>query len=134
MQAIMANNDQDTSTDLSIRISDAMEERGVSIRDLAKKLDLSYEHVRRIVRGITIPSTALLLMMCSELGLDKTAMLAAARMTKVLKDYGGIPPELIGHKAGLEPIERVWDRLTDDQQKDAVTMIEGWARRNRSKK
>ncbi|HUJ21276.1 MAG TPA: hypothetical protein VLX58_07125, partial [Bryobacteraceae bacterium] len=93
-----------------------------------------YEHARRIVKGIGVPSKPILKALCAYLGLDYKEAERIATADRIQKKYGGIPLELAGKKAGLEPIERVWETLTPDQQRDAISMILGWAKRTKAHK
>jgi transcriptional regulator with XRE-family HTH domain len=122
--------DNDGETFSSEFIKQALLDKGMSIKDLSEKLELSYEHTRRLTNGLTIPSKFVLRALCSILDLNEQDMEKLVTVDKIRKRYGSIPAEIAGKKPGLEPIERVWDRLTPDQQGDAVAMIVGWARRN----
>lgn len=115
---------------LSELLAQTMEEQGVSIRDLSERLGITYEHIRRLVRGEGVPSRFVLKMICDELKMDFHESEKLATADKIRKKYGTIPLELSGKKPGMESIERAWDKLTPTQQIDATTMIVGWAKRN----
>jgi ribosome-binding protein aMBF1 (putative translation factor) len=44
------------TTQTAQMVSAKMEALGISIRDLAYKVDTTYEHIRRLVRGEAVPS------------------------------------------------------------------------------
>ena len=112
-------------------ISGALEAKGMSIKDLSKQTGTTYEHTRRMVRGESIPSFYLLRDVCPVLGLDINETEEVAKADRIVKKHGDLPSTLTTRVVGLEPIERVWLILTEDQKQDAITMITGWARRNK---
>ena len=108
-----------------------MEDKDISIRDMAFKTGIVYEHVRRTVRGEGIPSKYVLKLMCDVLGVDFKEAEKIATADKIRRRYGKLPDEIANKKPGLEPIERVWDRLTPQQQEDSISLIQGWAKRKK---
>lgn len=115
-------------------IADKMEEKGLSIKDLAVKLDITYEHVRRIVRGEGVPAKYSLRAICEILGISFREAERVATADKVRKKYGASYLEVQGKKPSLEPLERIWEALTNDQQKDIIVMAQGWVKRNKAVK
>jgi transcriptional regulator with XRE-family HTH domain len=113
-------------------ISDRMQKLGLSIRDVSGNVDMTYEHVRRIVRGEALPSRFVLKPMCEYLGLNYKEADKLANADRIRKKFGTIPLELAGKNPELEPIEKVWNKLTEQQKRDAISMIQGWARNNRT--
>lgn len=118
---------------LAEMITARMQEGGVTTLDLAKKLDISYEHMRRVVKGM-IPSRFVLKALCEELKLPYKQVLDLANADKIKEKYGDLPAVMAGKKPGMEPLERIWDYLTEDQQKDLVLMAQEWAKRTRAKR
>ncbi len=123
---------EDSRTLLSDLISRKMEERNLSIRGLAEKMSMTYEHARRIVRGEGVPSDVVLRAICNELGLDFHEAQQLSVASKMKLKHGNVLFEVMGKKADLDPIERVWDLLSDQQKTDLTSMAQGWARRNRA--
>lgn len=104
------------TTRLGELISEKMAEKKIDVRDLAEKLDITYEHVRRIARGEGIPSKFVLKLLSDELGIPYKEAEQIATSDKIIKKYGTIPLELYGKQPSLEPLERVWGKLTEEQQ------------------
>jgi transcriptional regulator with XRE-family HTH domain len=117
-------------TPLSGLIAGKMKTLGISIRDLAGALDITYEHVRRIVRGQGVPSKLLLESICKALEIDLSTARRLATEQQIRTKFGNVTTELGGGTPGLEPIEEVWHLLTSEQQQDATAMIRAWASRN----
>src|SRR6476469_4921875 len=88
--------EEDTTTRLSALINQAMEEKGVTIMDLADHLKLTYEHVRRLVRGTGAPSRWVLMLICDYLGIDKKLAERECTADKITRKFGTIPLELSG--------------------------------------
>ena len=112
-------------------LTDAMEEKQLSIKDLSLQLDITYEHVRRIVRGEAIPSKYVLKMFCQILGVALHEAELAATADRVQKRYGALPLELAGKKPGMDTLERLWDRLTTEQQASVTIMAQSLVKHNK---
>jgi transcriptional regulator with XRE-family HTH domain len=123
-----------SQTEIGQIITDKMDEKGMSIKDLSQKLDITYEHVRRIVRGEGVPARYTLRQICEELGIPVKQAEKIATRDKVKKKYGPAYLELTGVKPGMETINRLWDSLTEEQQTDVKTMVEAWVKRNKAVK
>ncbi len=127
-------NEDTAPTRLSDLIASRMEERGMSMNDLAKKVDITYEHIRRVVRGAGAPSKYVLQLICTELGLPLREAERLAMVDKIWGKYGKLLTEYLGKKPGLEPLERVWDQLSEEQKQGVIGMAQGWAKTNKVKK
>lgn len=121
----------ETETALSELISTKMSEKGLSIESVASGLrtPITYEHMRGIVRGVRRPSDHVLRDIADLLGLPYDSMMTLKARDKISRDYGDIADILAGKKPGMEPIDRVWDRLTEDQQASLVDMAKSMAKR-----
>ena len=117
---------------LSDILTEALEKQGAGIIDLAKKLDISYEHARRFVRGESVPSTIVLKEICAYLKLPFEELNVKAKADRMQKDYGNLPLVLAGKNPTLEPLDRVWNDLTEAQQQDIINMARAWAKRERA--
>ena len=111
-----------------------MKEKGLSIRTLAHEVDISSEHIRKAVRGDSIPSDRILKIICQALVLPFEEFKKLAKIDKFHREYGSVLPEIADKKPGMQPIEDVWDILTKEHQHDLVAMAQRWASQNREKK
>jgi transcriptional regulator with XRE-family HTH domain len=109
-----------------------MEEMGISLNDLAKKVDITYEHVRRVVRGNGAPSKFVLKLICEELKLPLREAEKLAMVDKIWGKYGKLLTEYMGQKPGMEPIERVWDKLSEEQKSSIVVMVQSLAKASKA--
>lgn len=117
---------------LSSRIYDRMNEKELSIGDLTTQTDSgSYEHTRKVVRGIAAPSRLFLKAICNVLDLDLDEMWKLVVADKIRRKFGNLPEILAGKNPELEPLERVWPSLTEEQKKSLVYVAQGLAQSNK---
>lgn len=112
-------------------VSEAMDKKGLTIKDLAEKLDITAEHTRRIVRGLYTPNKVALKGICLVLDLPFDETYRIALSERIRKKYGVVADNLEVRPKGLEPIEKSWEFLTKAQQKDVVSMVTSWAANNK---
>lgn len=128
----MATQEHEMMTLVGEKINEAMESKGMSIRDLSVELGSTYEHVRKIVRGGAVPSKYMLTSICAALKLNPKEMEKLATADRIRHKFGKIPIELSGKNPEMEAIERAWPHLSEDHKKDATSMILNWAKRDKA--
>jgi transcriptional regulator with XRE-family HTH domain len=111
-----------------------MKQRRISIRDLAAKLEITYEHMRRLARGEGLPSDYLLQLIATELGRTYEELEMLSTSDKIEKRYGTASMKLDGHYPSLEPIEKYWPSLTAQQKSEVTDMVFVMYGRNKSRK
>jgi transcriptional regulator with XRE-family HTH domain len=109
----------------------AMDAKGVSAKDLADRVNITYEHVRKLIRGDAYPSKALLTLICQTLSWDPDKATQLASTDKIERKFGGVPALLAGKNPELVEIERHWDYLTPEQKETVKVLIAALADRNR---
>jgi transcriptional regulator with XRE-family HTH domain len=112
-------------------VSAKMEEMGISIKDLAYKVETTYEHIRRLVRGESVPSKHLLKPIAAVLGLEYRELSKVANADRIHKVYGDVPLELAGKDPSMYPLEQVWRFLTEEHQRDIIVMAQTFAKLDR---
>ena len=131
---MIAKSEEEQLPRLTEMIVEGMRERGVTTLDLAKHLGVVYETVRRYVLG-GLPSLFVLKEICAFLKLDYKKAAELRKADQINRKWGDkLPSVLAGKKPGMEPLERVWDDLTGEQQQDLIVMAQGWAKRNRTRR
>lgn len=116
---------------LARMLKDCLAERKWTINQFAQKLDVTYESARRITLGQSVPSDNVLRMVCQALQLDHEKMERLARAEIVRRKYGDVVLELAHKLPSLEPIELVWNDLTEHHQGDLISMARAWAARDK---
>ena len=99
-------------------IEGLLEKNGLSIRAFAIRMETTYEFIRRVVRGESLPGKPMLKMMAEALGVDPKPLLRNLVADQISKKYGSIPLEISNKKPGMASIEGNWDKLTSEQQKE----------------
>ena len=122
---------EQSATRIGQFIVDAAAKKGASIKDLSIRAETTYEHMRRIVRGDNVPSKHILRALCTYLDVPYREAEKLAAADRIQKKFGTIPQELSGKKPGLDPVERVWDNLTPEQQQSVIMMVQAMAKQNR---
>lgn len=110
-------------TDLSKMIESALEEKGISVRELALKVGVTYEYMRLVVRGGRVPKRPTLINICRELGLDVKEAERQVRLQKMQADlsevYAVLPDD-------LQVVAKNWDLLSGTQRKFITDTVSNW--------
>jgi transcriptional regulator with XRE-family HTH domain len=112
-------------------IEEAMNAQNLSIRDVALKADTSYEHIRNILNnGKVVPSRFLLKELAKILKLDWKELERAEVSDRIRLKFGPAALEIQGQNPELEPIERVWLKLSEEHKADIIAMVQTFAKRD----
>jgi len=112
-------------------LNEHMQKLKMSIADLAEKLGISYEHVRSMVKGNTLPSKLMVQALADALKIKHEELDRVVTHDRIRVKFGTIPLELAGKNPELEPLERVWKHLSQDHKADLIAQAEAWAKRDR---
>jgi transcriptional regulator with XRE-family HTH domain len=112
-------------------ISARMRELKLSIADVAKKLGTSYEHIRKLAKGQVVPSKSMVKSLAVVLKIEANEFERVAIADRIRLKFGTIPLEMAGKNPELEPLERVWNHLSQDHKADLIAQAEAWAKRDR---
>jgi len=116
------------------RLARALVERmnalDLTIKDLARATGLSYEHIRKLVKGAAYPSRLALSELCRALKLDSRKMEGLGVADRMEQKYGGIPHALTGKHPELSLLAQSWDVLTPDQKSSFRIQIRSVAAAN----
>ncbi len=115
---------------LARALAERMNELDLSIKDVASRSGLTYEHVRKLVKGEAYPSRLTLRELCQVLRLESGEMNELAVADRLEKKYGGIPHAFAGRHPELSLLERWWDLLTDEQKESFRVQIRSVAESN----
>ncbi len=115
------------------RLVQEMKAKNISVRDLARLTGGVYENIRKITKGLSLPSIFLLQVMCQILALDYSEMLSLHDETKLRKKYGDVALKMSGlDDPSLEPIVNDWKDLNAAQKGAIVSHVQQWAKQNRA--
>jgi transcriptional regulator with XRE-family HTH domain len=110
-----------------------MQELKLSIADLAEKVGTSYEYVRKIAKGDTVPSESMVQELSEALKINRAELERLATADRIRVKFGTIPLELAGKNPELEPLERVWNHLSQEHKADLIAQAQAWAKRDKEK-
>jgi transcriptional regulator with XRE-family HTH domain len=112
-------------------LTEQMQKLKMSIADLAEKLGTSYEHVRGMVKGNTLPSKLMVQALADALKMKCEELNRIVTADRIRVKFGTIPLELAGKNPELEPLERVWKYLSQEHKADLIAQAGAWAKRDR---
>lgn len=112
-------------------LNEHLQKLKLSIADLAEKLGTSYEHVRGMVNGNTLPSKLMVKALAEALKMKHEELDRIVTADRIRVKFGTIPLELAGKNPELEPLERIWNHLSTDHKADLVAQAQAWAKRDR---
>jgi transcriptional regulator with XRE-family HTH domain len=112
----------------------AIDAKKLTLADVAGNAEVTYEHMRKLIRQISFPGTGLAKRLCELLDLDFEEVWEIVRAEKIQRRYGKeMWPILPKKNAELYLIETEWPYLKD-WMKDALnTMARSFGREARSK-
>ncbi len=111
-------------------ITERMAELNLSMAHVAQKLGSTYEHVRKLSKGLAYPSPHMLDHLARILRLDTEELGRTVVADKIRFKFGGMPALLAGKKPDMQPLEETWDSLTQDQKDDLLFLARSMVQRN----
>ena len=111
----------------------AIDAKKLTLVDVAGNAEVTYEHMRKLIRQISFPGKGLAKRLCDLLDLDFEKVWEIVTADKIQRKYGKMLPILTKKNAELNMIEMEWPYLKD-WMKDALnTMARNFGREARSK-
>ncbi len=118
-------------TQIALRLREAMDRENISIAQLAQQIDMTYEYTRRLVKGINIPSRALLKVVCARFGWDFDEVYRTVVQDK-FRLANGAPGALAQDlNPEVEPFEKAWHLLDIDQKEILLAQFKLFLAQNR---
>lgn len=110
----------------------AMAEKNISMKQLAAHGQFQYESFRKLARGMTTPGREMLEYLHKTLGMNiKEAELAATEDRARRRGMWNVVAQAAGKNTELDPIERAWADLTDNDKREIIALVQMKARFNR---
>jgi hypothetical protein len=111
----------------------AIDAKKFTLSDVAAKTEVTYEHMRKLIRQIAFPSERQAKKLCELLDLDFDEVWEIVTADKIQHKYGKMLAILTKKNPELDAIEKEWPYLKD-WMKDALnTMARNFGREARSK-
>lgn len=115
---------------LAQSLVERMNQLDLTLRQVAERTGLTYEHVRKLAKGAAFPSRLALRELCRVLSLDHAEMDRRAVADRLERKYGGIPHALAGKHPELSLLAPWWDLLTEEQKTSFRIQIRSVAESN----
>ena len=121
-------------TELARRLLGRLQDRGLTVSQLADRLELKYETLRKIFKGDRPPTKRLLRDLTRELVMDHHELEVLVVVDRLRQDHPGV----LLHIAGIaEPeiiaISRQWALLSIDQREQILWLVEKFVAKNRER-
>ncbi len=126
----MSKGEPDSSDHFAQELKIRMLKLGLSIKDVANESGATYEHIRKLCKGLALPSPQLMHHLAKIVGFkveDAEKMVVADHINA---KFGKMPAMISGKNPELLPIENVWGSLNAGQKQDLVLMAQSMAKRN----
>jgi transcriptional regulator with XRE-family HTH domain len=132
LEALVTKVERQGSGRFAEMFNKAMRDKGITLKELAAKSEYQYESFRKLARGMTNPSREMVRFLHEQLGIEvQKAELAVAEDKSRSKGLWGIVSKAAGKNPEIDPIERVWPDLTENDKRELISMAQMKARFNR---
>ena len=110
---------------VSQKIREGMARKNVSIRELARHVQLSYEDARSIIHGQRRLSAPVARPVCEYLDIDPLEV-------ERLLNFDELNHRFSSPTLSLAPMDRFWRYLTEEHRQDLVCLARRWAAQDRA--
>ncbi len=110
----------------------ALAKNGMSLRDLAVQTDSTYEHMRKMTKGMAFATDVRLRQICKVLGLNFSEMQKLMTQDKMEKRFGKNAYAMSSRDPRSAQFDQVIPHLTDEQVEMLLTQGRALMRSNRS--
>lgn len=118
-------------TFVSTYLQRRMNDLGLSIRDLAEKTGLSYEHSRKLVVGLAFPSAEMIDKLVEILHLSKRDLERYVSADRLIKRYGKIAWTVFGIPPRLGPLAILSEFMSAEDRETMLEMLKLQVRMNK---
>jgi hypothetical protein len=108
----------------------ALKTRNLEMNEFSKLVDITYEHGRKLCKGLGFPSKHLLRTICTALELSYEQMQKKVETDKIRKKHGAVLLELAGKDPKFERFEHILLLHDDSQLQDLYLMARAMAQPN----
>jgi transcriptional regulator with XRE-family HTH domain len=130
----MARSDIEAGGRFGNAMAQAMEQRGFTLQTLAVEVGATYEHLRKLLKGIAYPSKSLLKELSGVLGVKYLDMDKLVTADKLEHKFGENLFSYMGSTQRLADYEELVPHLTQDQHEMFLTQMRAVVKTNRSSK
>jgi hypothetical protein len=123
-----------TGQTFSERLQQLMEEHDppLGIKELADTLQISYEHTRKMARGLSVPTRFLIRGLADVFGVDAAELESVAKTDMFQRKYGEMSTTPIFNPE-VAPFATAWHMLTDPQKNALLSQLKTFMSKNAAK-
>ena len=111
---------QDRLGFFNTRLEQRVNEKGLTVGQLAEKAGTSYEHSRKLIAGSCLPSDELLKRLCTVLELSLKEMAPRLRKDRMIFSFGDVAWEICGIDPRLAPFYILMPLLSKQEQEHFI--------------
>jgi transcriptional regulator with XRE-family HTH domain len=112
----------------------AAKKKNMSLRDLAAKLDYTYEQMRKIILGHSLPSKLLLKAFIKTLGMDPEEAEKAVTADRMERTHGKSAYTVLGLDPRYADVSDLMPQLNDQEWNMFVSQMRGFVQQRRRAK
>jgi hypothetical protein len=126
-----ANDFEVPKTQIAVKLQQEMDKAGMTMRDLAADLDMTYEFVRRLLRGDSLMSKANLKVMSARFKWNYPEMEKMLVQDRFRRNNGAEGAIAQAFNPEVDPFEKGWALLNDEQKEMLLSQLYTFIRINR---
>lgn len=123
---------QTNTSKFSTAISHALDQKKLSIRDLMEATETTYEHTRRLVKGLAHPSPRLVKDIAKFLDLDAKQLQDFATEDRIVSKYGKSSLRVAGRNPEMQAIDVAWPYLSDSSKATLISMAQTMSKHDKA--
>lgn len=111
----------------------AVQKKDLSLRDIAAKLDYSYEQIRKFYIGTSFPSKLALKELCKMLDINEREAEKAVAGDRMERKYGASAYNVLGRDPRTAQLESLLPQLNNQEWDMFVSQLRGYVHEKRKK-
>jgi hypothetical protein len=107
----------------SEQLADSMARKNLTGKALAPRVMCSYEYIRKMLNGQSVPAIPLLRRLCAEFGWSEREVCRFVMIDQARKRFGDTFWIVLGKTPQLEPLYILWEYLTPEEREFFVELL-----------
>lgn len=100
----------------SEQLADSMAQQKLTAKTLAQRLKCSYEYIRRLLGGQSLPSLRLLRRLCATFGWSEKKLRGFVMIDRARRNFDGSFWTVLGRNPKCESVYILWEFLTPEER------------------
>jgi transcriptional regulator with XRE-family HTH domain len=107
----------------STRVQQIMDDKNITMKELAEATEMTYEHTRKIVKGLVYPSKNMARLVAGALKVSGKELEDLALEDKLMGKFSHVASKMAGRNPELESIDAVWSLFDDRDKQDIYAFV-----------